>query len=57
MPEGLKGQSAQFVKGLGMRNACKDLCTAKHNTLSLLKALTFKIVGCNSAVSPDSTSH
>lgn len=40
-----------------MTNACKSLCTAKHNSLSLLKASTLKITGCNSAVSPKSTSH
>lgn len=55
MSEGHKGQSAQFVQGLGMTNACKNLCTAKHNSLSLLKALTLKITGYNSAVSAKST--
>lgn len=55
--EGLKGQSARFVQELGMINACKNLCTAKYNSLSLLKALTLKITGCNSAGSPKSTTN
>lgn len=43
--EGLKGQSAQFLQGAGMTNACKNLCTTNYNSLSLLKALTLKSLG------------
>lgn len=55
MSEGLKGQYAQLISGLGVTKPCKNPCTAKHKPLSLLKAFTLKTTGCSSALSPQST--
>jgi len=53
----VKDEVLSLYLGLGMTNECKNLGTTKYNSLSLLKALTFKITGCNPAVSPKSTTH